>query len=112
MRVLLDESLPRQLALKLPEHEVETVQRKGWSATKSGRLLGLAADSAFEVLLTGDRNIEHQQNVSKHRIGVVVVAAKSNRMEDLLPLVQEIQRAIETVKPGQLVTVGQVTGRL
>lgn len=68
-------------------------------------------DSAFEVLLTGDRNIEHQQNVAKYGIGVVVVAAKSNRMEDLLPLVPEIQRAIEAVEPGQLVTVGQVSGR-
>lgn len=106
MRVLLDESLPWQLGRELAGHQVETVQRLGWAGTGNGKLLALAAQSAFDVLLTGDRSIEHQQTISKFRIGVVVVAAKSNRLQDLLPLTSVILSAINTVEPGRLVTVG------
>ena len=104
--MLLDESLPRQLARELLGHEVETVQRKGWAGTKNGRLLELAEESAFRVLVSGDQNLEYQQDISKYRVGVVLLIAKSNRMKDLLPLVPEALQAIEAVEPGRVAHVG------
>jgi hypothetical protein len=35
----------------------------------------------------GDQNIEFQQNISKRRLGAVVLRAHRNALEDLLPLV-------------------------
>ena len=63
MRVLLDESLPRPLAALLAGHDVETVAAMGWSSKTNGELLRLAAES-FDVLVTSDRNLEHQQNLT------------------------------------------------
>ena len=57
------------------------------------------------MFLTGDQNLEFQQNVSKRRVGIVVLHAASNALEDLLPLVPAALTAIETVQPGQLVKV-------
>jgi hypothetical protein len=76
-----------------------------WGGTKNGALLSLAA-AQFDVLLTADQNLEHQQDVSKYSIGVVVLAARSNRMEHLRPLVPRTLAAIDAVRAGQVVRVG------
>ncbi len=49
MRILLDESLPRNLWLEFSEHEVNTVQRRGWAGLKNGVLLKIASEE-FQVL--------------------------------------------------------------
>lgn len=63
-------------------------------------------DAGFAVFLTGDQNLEFQQNLSKRRLGVIVLRALSNALEDLLPLVPATLAAIESVQPGQVVRVG------
>jgi len=102
VRVLLDEQLPRQLAPHLVGHEVRTVQQQSWAGLKNGALLTEAEQAGFEVFLTGDRNLEYQQNLRNRRLGVVVLAAPSNALEDLLPLVPEVLGAIATVQAGEL----------
>jgi hypothetical protein len=57
-----DESLPKDLAPLITEHEVTTVRAAGWSSVKNGRRLTLAA-AGFDVFLTADRNLEYQQNL-------------------------------------------------
>jgi hypothetical protein len=54
------------------------------------------------VFLTGDQNLEFQQNISKRRLGVVVLRADSSALEDLLPLIPAVLTAIEAVQPGQV----------
>jgi hypothetical protein len=66
VRILLDESLPRPFARLLPEHDVRTVPAMGWAGKLNGELLQLAAVE-FDVLLTSDQNIEHQQNLDALR---------------------------------------------
>ena len=105
MRILLDEQLPRQLALYLVGHDTRTVQQESWAGLKNGALLTKAEAAGFSVFLTGDQNLEFQQNLSKRRLGVVVLRAASNALEDLLPLVPRALVAIETVQPGQTVRV-------
>lgn len=105
MRVLLDEQLPRQLATHLVGHEVRTVQQQAWAGMKNGALLTAAETSGFHVFLTGDRNLEHQQNLSGCRLGVVVMTAPSNALEDLIPLVAEALRAIGRIQPGEVLRV-------
>jgi predicted nuclease of predicted toxin-antitoxin system len=62
VRILLDESLPRPLARMLPEHDIRTVAAMGWVGKRNSELLRLAA-TAFDVVLTADQNLEHQQNL-------------------------------------------------
>ena len=105
VRVLLDEQLPRQLAPYLIGHDVRTVQQEAWAGLSNGALLGQAGAAGFTVFLTGDQNLEFQQNLSKRRLGVVVLHAASNALEDLLPLVPAALAAIEAIRPGQLARI-------
>ena len=105
MRVLLDEQLPRHLARSLTDHEVRTVQQQGWAGLKNGELLRRAAAAAFEVFVTADQNLVFQQSITNSPLGVVVLAAPSNALEDLLPLVPSLLIAIPQSRPGQVIRV-------
>ena len=105
MRVLLDEQLPRQLAPFLIGHDVRTVQQQSWAGLKNGALLTEAEAAGFSVLVTGDQNLEHQQNLTKRKLGVIVLQAASNALEDLLPVVAAALAAIDKVQPGQVIRV-------
>jgi Domain of unknown function (DUF5615) len=106
VRVRLDEQVPRQLAPYLVGHDVRTVQQESWAGLKNGELLARAEAAGFSVFLTGDQSLEFQQNIAKRRLGVVVLHAESNALEDLLPLIPAALTAIEAVQPGHLVRVG------
>ena len=86
MRVLLDENVPHDLVAALVGHDVVTVQGLGWSGTLNGELLRRASGS-IEAFVTMDRKLERQHDISALPFGVVVVRARSSKMQDLLPLV-------------------------
>ena len=81
MTILLDENLRRKLAEHLVGHECRSVVACGWSGKKNGDLLALA-DPQF--LLTLDKNRPFQQNLGAKRMAVLIVRARSNRIQDLL----------------------------
>ena len=105
MRVLLDENLPHDLIATLVGHEVVTVQGLGWAGTLNGELLKLAGEVA-DVFVTMDRKLERQHDLTNCPFGVVVIRARSNQMQELLPLVGALLEAVTTVKPGQVARVG------
>ena len=104
-RILLDENLPKRLARELGD-QTSTVQEEGWAGLTNGELLRRAAAS-FDVLVTADQNLHYQQNLKNAGLGVVVVAAPSNRLADLEPLLPEILSAIDRVEVGELLEVGR-----
>ena len=104
MRILLDESLPRPLARLLPEHDVRTVAAMGWAGKRNGELLQLAAVD-FDAVLTADQNLEHQQDLGALPIAVIVLAAPTNRIESLRPLIPTLLQILQTLAPRQLVHV-------
>jgi hypothetical protein len=106
VRVLLDESVPRPLAPLLVSHEVRTVTQLRWTGIKNGELLSRAAAESFDVVLTADQNIEFQQNLSKLPVAVIVLIAKTNRIESLEPLVPEILAVLEALQPKTLRRIG------
>jgi predicted nuclease of predicted toxin-antitoxin system len=105
MRILLDESLPRQLAAEFPAHEVRTVQQMRWSSLTNGELLERAS-GRFDVMLTADQNLEHQQNLGRFEIAVVVLVAVNNRIDSLRPLVPSVDKLLKEIKAGTLTRVG------
>ena len=105
MRILLDESLPKELQSELPGHEVRTVQEMGWSSLKNGELLARSVNR-FDVFLTADQNLRYQQNLSALPVSVAVLAAKSNRIQDLRPLIPELLESLSDLQPRTLVQIG------
>ena len=104
MRVLLDESVPKRLTSLLAQHEVVTVAQRRWQSIKNGELLSRAA-TEFDVLVTADRRMEHQQNIPRFRVGVVVLVARRNRFKDYEPLLPQLLEAIASVRAGQVIHV-------
>lgn len=80
MLVLLDESLPRQLALEITEFECRTVAQQNWTGFSNGELLRKAESEGFRVFVTADQNLQYQQNLSKSSLGIIVIAGRSNRV--------------------------------
>jgi len=81
------------------------VRRAGFGSKKNGELLRIA-EGKWDVLLTSDRNIKYQQNMTGRDVSIVILCAKSNRMKDLLPLMPACTQALLSIQPGQMVEVG------
>ena len=94
MRILLDESVPSRLGPLLTGHSAVSVQRRGWASIKNGKLLALAAGE-FDVLLTADKGMEYQQNLAMLPVAILIVLARSNRVEDLAPAIPVILEALD-----------------
>ena len=105
MRVLLDECVPKALGRSLTGHAVRTVPQEGWSGKKNGELLSLMAAARFEVFLTVDQGVRHQQNLRAAGVAVVIMVAASNDIADLIPLVPDVLAALTAVQPGDAVEV-------
>jgi hypothetical protein len=105
MRLLLDECVPKRLKRELLGHEVQTVQDMGWAGIKNGALLKLA-DGQFDALLTVDQGVEYQQNLSGLTISVVVMLAVSNDVDDLRPLLPDVEQALASLRTGETMRVG------
>ena len=105
MRVLLDENLPHKLRELFEEDtEVVTVSYRGWRGKENGELLRIA-ENEFDAFITMDRGIPNQHNLSKIKIGIILLEAESNRFEDLAPLILQVNTVLKTLKNGQAVHV-------
>lgn len=104
-RVLLDENLPRLLKRELSGVEVRTVAEVGWAGIKNGRLLRLA-EAEYDIFVTADQNLSYQQTLTAFQLGIVVLKARTTKLEDLLPLVPAIREALDSVQAGQVCQVG------
>jgi len=108
MRILLDECLPKDLARELPGHTVKTVPQAGWASISNGKLLRLIAESGrFDVFVTVDKNLPHQNKTTKLPFAVVVLRATSNRLEHIFPFAPEILRGLDEFKPGHVYVLTQ-----
>jgi hypothetical protein len=77
MRVLFDQGTPVPLRGFLNSHTVTTVYERGWSRTRNDDLLRLADQEMFDVFLTTDQNLKHQQNLAGRQIAIVVLPTTS-----------------------------------
>ena len=89
----------------LPGHEVRTVGEMGWAGRRNGELLR-AAEQQFDAFITVDRNIEYQQNISSFAIGIVLLRASTNDIDDLLPLMPEVRDRLPSIGVGELIYIG------
>ena len=73
----------------------------GWADLSNGALLAAMEAAGFDVLISCDRNLAHQQNLDRHWIAVLVL--DTNRWSVLRGCGPEIRRAAAVIKPGMLV---------
>ena len=99
MNILLDENLDWRLRRDLPGHAVESVPLIGWAGLKNGVLL-TEAEKQFDLLLTMDSNMVHQQDLARFRIAVIALQARSNRLADTRPLMPKVLAVLSSLHPG------------
>ena len=102
MRILFDQGTPVPLREHFPGHSVETAYEKGWSTLRNGELLA-KAEVEFDLLVTTDRNLRHQQNLAEQRIAILVLPTTS--WPRLQKIASQIAAAVASLQPGQYLEV-------
>jgi len=104
MLVLFDNGTPRTLARHLiNRHTVTEARARGWGELENGELLRAAEAGGFEVLVTTDKNIRYQQNLSSRRIAIV--ALEKGRWSLIERRVAEVVAAVDAATPGSYAEV-------
>jgi hypothetical protein len=105
----LDENVPSKLGtLFQDEFEVTLIHDTPWAGLKNGELFRQISGN-IDVLLTCDSNLQYQQNLRSLAFGIVVLGGRSNRIDDLLPLVPEARRVVMAIEPGAVIRVDRTT---
>ncbi len=95
MRILLDESVPVQIARALTGHDVWTVRQMGWGGFSNGDLLSAAQKEKFHVLIIADKNLRYQQNLSD--LPLTILELWTNHRPTLENHTSKIREAVEQV---------------
>ena len=104
MKVLLDECVTHKLRHDFQIHEAHTVEYAGMKGLKNGALLQ-AASGQYDVLVTTDQSIVHQQDVASFDIAVLILIVKQNTYNALRPLLPQVIQALQRIKPGEVVEI-------
>lgn len=102
MRILFDHNVPRGLRTLLPGHEIVTTNEQGWSKLTNGQLLAAAEAAGFQLMVTCDQSLVHQQNLTGRKLAIVVLTT------NLWPLIRDnagaIAEELHNPAPGRVVT--------
>jgi hypothetical protein len=74
VRVLFDQATPVPLRRFLQEPAVRTAAQEGWQQPQNGELLNVAEAAGFDVLITTDKNLRYQQNLTSRQIAIIVLS--------------------------------------
>jgi hypothetical protein len=103
MRILFDHGTPAPLQSFLTDHTVLEAKAQGWDTFKNGDLLTAAEAAGFDVLVTTDKNMRYQQNLSTRAIAIVVLG---NAQWPVLRLhAAHVVTAINAATPGSFIQV-------
>ena len=103
MRVLFDQGTPVPLRRYLSGHRVETAFERGWSELRNSALLDRAEEEAFDVLVTTDQSLRHQQDLAGRKLSIVVLLSTS--WPRIRARADEVAAAIDRVAPGTCIEV-------
>ena len=104
MLVLFDNGTPRTLSRYLIDrHTVTEARARGWQELENGNLLNQAEAAGFEVLVTTDKNLSYQQNLTGRKIAVVVLG--KGRWTLIKPYVAQVVAAVNEATPGSFTEV-------
>ncbi|MBV9300515.1 MAG: DUF5615 family PIN-like protein [Acidobacteriaceae bacterium] len=105
MKILLDECLPKDLGNSFAGHQCQTVPEAGFAGKSNGELLVLAEQAGFAVFVSVDKGLIYQQNLRDRAIALIVIRARSNKLEDLVVHMPACLAVLRSIRPGQVVRV-------
>jgi hypothetical protein len=108
MLVLFDEATPVPIRPFLARHSVRTASQQGWDTLRNGDLLTAAERAGFDLLLTTDKNMRHQQDLSTRKIAIVVLGRQ--QWPELRSHVQRVVDAVDAASPGSYKEI-EIPGR-
>jgi hypothetical protein len=104
MKIVFDQGTPAPLRRHLAGHSVTTLAELGWSALENGNLLAAAESAGFNLLISTDQHLKHQQNLSGRTLAVLVLQTTSYpRIRRDVHLVLD---AVDVIGPGGYMEVG------
>ena len=103
MKILFDNGTPNPIARSLIGHQVAFARQIGWHELKNGELLQQAEDAGYELLLTSDKNLRYQQNLSRRRIAVLVLG--NQLWPDVRLHLDRIAAAVNAATPGSYLEI-------
>jgi hypothetical protein len=107
MRILFDHGTPSGIIPRLTGHAVTEARDRGWDRISNGDLLDVAESAGFDILLTTDKNMRYQQNLTGRRISIV---ALGNSQWPIVRLhLDKISAAVNAVAPGSFAQVESLT---
>jgi hypothetical protein len=101
--VLFDNNIPRGLARALKDHTVIEARARNWHLLKNGELLQAAEDAAFDVMVTSDKGIKYQQNLTHRKIALVILS--QGRWKPVRQRLEAIAAAVDAATPGSYTEV-------
>ena len=98
MKILFDQGTPAPLRRHLTGHDVSTAHEVGWGNLDNGDLLN-AAEGAFDLLLTTDKNLRYQQNFTGRRLAIHVLPTTS--WPRIRKNIAVVVSAVNSARPGE-----------
>ena len=105
MKVLLDEMLPIGVRELLPGHDVSTAAYADLAGLPNGELIDRAVAAGFNVVVSLDRGIPHQQDLARHAIAFVLI--RDNDVDLIRAYADRLVSAIDAAAPGTVVRIEQ-----
>jgi len=102
VNILLDEGVPRVIQKRLTSLQIFTVEELGWRGIENGALLDLMV-GRFDVLVTADKNLPHQQNLAKRRLAALILP--SNQIPLVIKLLAQIEEALNQISQGKVTQI-------
>ena len=103
MRIHFDNGTPAPLRYALKGHVVVEAIERGWDRLVNGELIAVAEAAGFELLLTTDKNIRYQQNLTDRKIAFVVLG--NQQWPILRRYIERVVAAVNAATPGSYTEV-------
>lgn len=101
MKILLDECVTKRLKNHLTEFDVFTVRELNLSGIKNGVLMNYCVENNFDILLTIDKNLMHQQNLDKYPVTIAVLNCFTSKIEELITFLPSFKLQVDKLKKYQ-----------
>ena len=103
MKILFDQGTPKPLKNYLYPHAISTAFQMGWGTQENGDLIAAAEAAGFDAIITTDKNLKYQQNLTNRKIAIIVLMVPYWPV--VQPSVQLVQDAVAKIVPNSFVEV-------
>jgi len=101
MRALLDENVPEELGVVFEVLHATHIEALGFKGISNGELLQLAR-ADFQILISFDKGLPHQQSHTGERLSILVLRLPDNKKDTVLRHAKGIEAKALSLGEGEL----------